>query len=202
MGAPTRAAVARGWTAPGRRARQRSIIVSVCWIGKQSSSPAVQQSKETVVALSVPPSSSFFLGLDIALARLANHDVHLPKRRAMPNMQAPATCFTRSAARDGRATQPEESSAAVTPLAVVYSSRTAAATHSARPVLYLQLLGDESSDSVGPKEPEHTMGTVTRCTRAADYEGRCARSFSWGLCLFISSLRLSRTAISHSLLAS
>jgi hypothetical protein len=55
-------------------------------------------------------------------------------------MQALAACFTHSTARKRMATQTEESSATVTPLADAHLFHTAAVVHSAPRVRYLQLM--------------------------------------------------------------
>jgi hypothetical protein len=82
-------------------------------------------------------------------------------------MQALAACFTRSTARTFAATRAEESSATVTPLADVHGFHRAAAIHSARRVLYLQIAGDEMALAVGPGEPKDTMENVTRAVRVS-----------------------------------
>jgi hypothetical protein len=150
-------APARVWTAPGRLVKQRTIIVSRCGSGKRR--------KEAVV---VPQAHLFsvFLGL-VDGAR--SHSQSRPAASQMaPDFQTCKRlqlCFTRSRARGRRATQTKESSATVTPLVRGASFSTAAAVHSAPPVLYLQLMGDETHRLGRPHEPENIMENVTRGCR-------------------------------------
>ena len=119
--------------------------------------------------LVVLPKLVFFPGDDLALTRPANHRASPRNIARLSDVQAPASCFTHSTARRCAATQTKESSATVTPLADLYSFHRAAAVHSARPVLYLQIVGDETVDAVGPREPKSTMENVTRGSRVSLY---------------------------------
>jgi hypothetical protein len=88
-----------------------------------------------VVGLSFPQARLFSWGS--IHARAASQSPRARKRLHRVSLFHPLDV------RDCLATETEESSATATPLADLYSFHTAAVVHSAPPVLYLQLLGDE-----------------------------------------------------------
>jgi hypothetical protein len=169
---------ARACTAPGRLVKQRNIIVSRCGSGERR--------KEAVV---VPQAHLFSVFLELVDG--ANPGSQSPRAasqmaRDSQTRKRLQLCFTRSRPRGRRATQTKESSATVTPLVCVPVCCTAPVVHSAPPVRYLQLMGDETHRLGRPHEPDNTMANVTRACRVPRlHRGRyaCGRFrnflFSW-----------------------